>query len=516
MNKRVRWIGSLVLITLTLAACGAGQAQTSAPLAAQTSVPTTTPQAAADTVDAAVVSGTGEIKAVRDVNLAFTVPGIVGDVKVGEGDTVQKGQLLAILDTRPLDERIEQAQAALNVAIAQQGTAAASETNAAAAQTGAAAQRAALTDAPKPAAVQAANAQVEAARVNVAQARNGQDQDIRTAQANLAAVQATLQTTRDKLSAVKTQSDTAVQQSADALTQAQANYAQAKSNWDYVQQTGKDPGIGKQPDPKNPGKTKEVNVTEVASQRYYATFVQAEAALHSAEDSVKNAQVTADNAHQAEITGVEAAQQGVNIAQATLDKLQVPETEDRVAAAQAGLAAAQANATNLYPDARSAQKKAVEAAAQQAEAAQQQADAAAGVAEAGVAAAQVALKQAQTNREYAELHAPFDAVVVAINIDPGAAAGQPTSGTAIRLLDVSKLRFEAQISDSAVAQIAVGQKARVRLDSMPETPLTGTVSYVASEATIAGTSRTYVVRVTLDTQKNLRAGMSGQVDFLKQ
>ena len=62
------------------------------------------------------MSGTGEIKAAQDADLVFASQGTVAEVKVKEGDTVKKGDLLAILDTRVFDQQVHQAEAALESA----------------------------------------------------------------------------------------------------------------------------------------------------------------------------------------------------------------------------------------------------------------------------------------------------------------------------------------------------------------------------------------------------------------
>ena len=415
------------------------------------------------------INGVGEIKAAQDADLVFTVQGTIDDVKVQEGDVVTQGQLLAILDTRPFDQQVEQAQAALDAAKAQQ---------------------AALGETPRAADIRAANVQVRQAEVALAQSRTGQDQDIKTAAAALDLARTNVQATRDKLSLAKTQADTQAQQAAQALTQAQARYAQAKSTWEYVRDTGKDPAL---PDVKNlPAGTKiDVNASEPARASYYAQFVQAEAAMKQAEEAMQLALANAETARQAEISGIQAAEQQVVQAQAALDRLRVPADQDRVAAAQAALDLARANRARLNPDPRPSQQN---------------------LAAAGAAQAQAALDRAKLNREYAELRAPFDGIAAVVNIDPGdpsAVPGKP----AITLVDISRLRVEVQISDVDIARVAVGEQARVELDGLPDKPYTGTVSYIAPTPTVAGNIRTYLVRVLLDNPAGLRVGMSARVEL---
>lgn len=475
MNQRFITTSLLVgTLALGLAACGAAPAAAPAPAAAAqaTVVPiaTTVPATAAPTPDLQLgISGIGEIKAAQDADLVFQAQGTVDKVLVKEGATVKKGDLLAILDTRTFDQQLHQAEAGLANAKAQQD---------------------ALTEAPREVDAAAAAAAVRQAQAQVNAVRQGaKEPDRAQVQAGLTAAQVNLQATKDRLSLAKTQADAQVQQAALALTQAQARYAQAKEYWQTVQDTGNDPVVpsttsstGK----KNPNK-----LSDGQRANYYSNFVQAEAALHQAEQSLQLAQQAAEGARQSEVSGIAAAEQQLAQAQATSDKLNLPPDSAQLAAAQAGLAQAQAAQAKLTQAPRDAQSAA---------------------AAAGVAQAQAALELAQITREHAEIRAPFDGVVAQVNVDPGdpsTTVGQP----AIKVVDISTLHLDAQISDIDIGKVTVGQAATVRADSQPDKKYTGKVSYIAPTATTVGTIRTYLVRVTLDQHEGLLAGMSARVDL---
>jgi multidrug resistance efflux pump len=303
--------------------------------------------------------------------------------------------------------------------------------------------------------------------------------------------------TKDKLSRSKTQADAAVEQNALTLTQAQAAYAAAKSNWEYVQETDKNPA---NPNTVNPstGKKTPNKVTDAQREQFYATYVQAEAAMHQAEQKVEQAQIDAQQARQAEIVGVQTAEQQVTQARSALDKVAVPPDQDSVAAAQANLSLAQANLANLQPDPRPSDK--AKAAANVAVA-----DAALAAAEANVAQARAALAQAQLSRAYAEIHAPYAGQIAQVNVDPFDASTTVGQG-AIRMLDLSTLRVEVPISDVDSARVQLGQAAQVQADALDQV-YTGRVSYIAPEATASGATRSYLVRLDLDPQHDLRPGM---------
>ena len=475
MNQRLIATSLLAgALAIGLAACGAAPATTAPAAAAQATVAPIATAVSATAVAAPDIelgiSGIGEIKAAQDADLVFQAQGTVATVSVKEGAAVKKGDLLAILDTRAFDQQLHQAEAGLANAKAQQD---------------------ALTEAPRPADAAAAAAQVRQAQAQITAIRQGaKDPDRAQVQAGLTSAQINLQSTKDRLSLAKTQADAQVEQAALALTQAQARYAQAKEYWQTVQDTGNDPVVPSTTS-SSTGKKTPNKLSDGQRANYYSSFVQAEAALHQAEQSLQLAQQAAEGARQSEVSGIAAAEQQLAQAQASSDKLNLPPDSAQLTAAQAGLAqalAAQAKLTQAPRDAQTA------------------------AAAAGVAQAQAALELAQITREHAEIRAPFDGVVAQVNVDPGdpsTTAGLP----AIKVVDVSALHLDAQISDIDIGQVTVGQAAEVRADARPETVYKGKVSYIAPTATTTGAIRTYLVRVTLDEQKGLLAGMSARVDL---
>lgn len=470
------------LMTVSLSACG-GSTNTAAP-AASTSVAVPT-LAAAPTAEAIGgidfsaeqpqlelgVSGVGEVKAARDADLVFTVQGTVADVLVEEGQQVKQGDLLAILDTRTFDQQLTQSEAAL--------------ASAEAAQAG-------LTEPGRAADTAAARAQLAQAQAALEQVRAGaKPQDRQATEAALAAAEANLQATRDRLSLAKTQAEIQMQQAVQTLTQAQARYAQAKGYWEHARDNGTDPVV---PEVSSGNQRVPNTLSDGQRENYYQQFVSAEAALRQAEQSVELAKAAFDTARQSEITGIAAAEQQAVQARASLDKLNAGADKSQLTAAQASVAQAQAAVARTRPDPTKAQ----------------QAQAAAGVAQ-----AQAALELAKINRERAELRAPFDGVIATVTIDPGDPSNTGAQ-PAVRIVDVSKLEVDVQISDVDIARVQVGQRAEVRADALPDNVYTGKVSYIAPTATAAGTLRTFLVRVQLDNQDKLRAGMSVRVDLLEE
>lgn len=458
-------------LAAVLAACGAPAVTPAAVepaaaewVAAPAALPEILPAAEAQPARLSL-SSSGDVQALREVDLTFLAGGQVAEVLVQEGARVEAGQVIAVLDTRPLDQQVQQAEAALALAQAQLAT---------------------LSDAPRAADVRAAQAQVQQAEVALAQTRNGQAQDIRAAEAALEAAQLQAQDARDQLSRRKTQAEAAVQSAAQTLTSAQAAYAKALSDWEYVKSTGNNPAQPEIQDAK--GNLVDNKVEDTVREAYYAAFIDAQARLRQAELGVAESLADAETARKAEASGVRQAELAMVQAQTALDRLRVAAGQDQVALAQASAELARAQRERLDPDPTEGQLA---------------------QAEAGVAQAEAALALAQLNRAYAELRAPFAGVVTGLGIEPGTVVG--AGAPAGRLVDDSTLRFEAPVADFDIPRLREGQRVAVSLDALPDAALAGTVSYIAPAAEVRGGARTYLVRVDLPMTEGVRIGMSGQL-----
>jgi len=85
----------------------------------QTTQSEETPVSEQESLATPFVSVTGKVKPVRYAELSFNRPGMVQDVFVREGDHVEAGQVLAVLDAPELEAAVEQAQAGVEMAKAQ-------------------------------------------------------------------------------------------------------------------------------------------------------------------------------------------------------------------------------------------------------------------------------------------------------------------------------------------------------------------------------------------------------------
>jgi HlyD family secretion protein len=120
--------------------------------------------------------------------------------------------------------------------------------------------------------------------------------------------------------------------------------------------------------------------------------------------------------------------------------------------------------------------------------------------------AQLAVDQAQANVNRAILVAPFDGVIAQNNLVVGEL---PPDGAAMLLVDTSSYYVDLPVDETDIVNVRVGQRVSLKLDALPDQPITGEVTRVALTPTQVGQLVTYNVRVMLDpTAQPVRVGMS--------
>lgn len=188
--------------------------------------------------------------------------------------------------------------------------------------------------------------------------------------------------------------------------------------------------------------------------------------------------------------------------------------QEKVNAAQAGLEKAQVEMRNtrIALERQKALKK--EGLAPQADfdAAQANYDSA----RASVQQATAALKQAETDLRYTKILAPIDGVVVARQYDVGqtvAASFQaPTLFTLAQ--DLTKMQVAADVSESDIGTVKVGQPVRFNVDAYPDRDFRGRVSQIRLNATVNQNVVTYPVVVEVgNPDLTLRPSMTANVSI---
>jgi HlyD family secretion protein len=118
-------------------------------------------------------------------------------------------------------------------------------------------------------------------------------------------------------------------------------------------------------------------------------------------------------------------------------------------------------------------------------------------ARAQVEQAKASLSQAETNLKYTKIVSPIDGTVVARQYDVGqtvAASFQaPTLFTIAQ--DLTKMQVSADVSESDIGRVQVGQPVRFNVDAYPERQFRGNVSQIRLNATVNQNVVTYPVIV---------------------
>ncbi len=139
-------------------------------------------------------------------------------------------------------------------------------------------------------------------------------------------------------------------------------------------------------------------------------------------------------------------------------------------------------------------------------------------AEAAVTASRAALRQAQVTLEYATIRAPFDAVVLTKNADIGdivtpLGAAANAKAAVVTIADMSSLQVEADVSESNIGLVKVGQPCEIQLDALPDSRFAGKVHMIVPTADRSKAS--VMVKVAfLDKDPRVLPEMSAKVAFL--
>ena len=214
---------------------------------------------------------------------------------------------------------------------------------------------------------------------------------------------------------------------------------------------------------------------------------------------------------------------------ARLENRDVAASRDQAAAgvkaAEANLAQGQADladaAVALKRSRELAQKDFVSGAAvDTAEARFNKAQAAIRTLEAQIAVAQANLRAATVAFDQTLVRAPFTGIVLTKNANVGDiltpfSSASGTTGAVVTMADMSTLEVEADVSESSIARITVGQPAEIQLDAFAELRLAGSVSRIVP--TVDRSKATLLVKVRFDeTDPRVLPDMSAKVAFLSR
>lgn len=447
---RRQWLAFLVLwVPLLIAASGCASGDAAEADAAAQEVQTTTVRSGDITISA---TGAGTVIPATDISIGFDGGGTLAELRVGVGDEVQAGDVLAVLADADAREVVANAELALLQAQLQ--------TDAAATQTG----------------LSFNDIAVESAQMNLDQAKADLDallnwtadaDDIALAQAQLDAAEASYQAALGQ----SVSGSTSVTVSEISLSQAERALAEAEAAYNTAYDPGRDWELN---DPRTADKIK-------------AEREGAAASLLRAQENLTIAQAE----HEATVAGtasggIASARTSLLSAQQALAAAQSGPTEDELAAAQAALRSAELAYDQALLN--------------------QEAD--------GISLRQAELNLASAQQALAatQLVAPMAGTVTAISASPG----ESVSGAFLTLADLSSPILEVYLDETDLGNVAVGYAADVILTAFPDETFTGEVVEVDPSITTTGgvSAVRSLVRLDYNKPQTLPTGLNATVDII--
>ncbi len=424
-----------------------------------------------------------------ETDLNSKIAGTIQEIKIEEGDQVEEGQVLVILDSDDLKAKVSQAKAAVNQAKA--GT-------------------------------EQAKANVSQAQATVSQAEAGVSQanaKIDQAEASMKQAQATVKQTQSKVK----QAEAAIKaaQSQCDLAAATKNYAQ--SQYDKAQ---------------NGARSEEINQLKIACDLAESTYnrikelYEAGASTAHDYDQAQSSYLVAKEQYEEALNGsrpediaaaaasVAEAEAGIKAADSQLAQARAAKEEAESGMEQAQSGVAQAKSALTQAQSGVAQAKSSLA---QAKAAQNLAASSETQAQAILAQAEAALKEAQVYLDYATIKAPTAGTVTALNIEKGELV---SSGMALLTLsDLKKMWVEVNVDETNLGSISIEDQVEVSLPAFPDQTFTGTITKISQNPDFAISRATnanddfdilsYAVKITISDLEELAVspGMTVVVDF---
>lgn len=155
-----------------------------------------------------------------------------------------------------------------------------------------------------------------------------------------------------------------------------------------------------------------------------------------------------------------------------------------------------------------------------AEARYKRAKAAVAAAESAINACKAAVHFARIALRYTFIRAPFDAVVLTKNADVGdivapLGAAATARAAVVTIADMDSLLVEADVSESNLQKVKIGQPCEIQLDALPENRFRGMVHMIVPTADRSKASVMVKVKF-LDKDDRILPEMSAKVAFLER
>jgi RND family efflux transporter MFP subunit len=141
-------------------------------------------------------------------------------------------------------------------------------------------------------------------------------------------------------------------------------------------------------------------------------------------------------------------------------------------------------------------------------------------AKATIAVAEANARNARVAVDYTLIRAPFDGVIVSKSANVGDmvtpfSSAADSKGAVVAMADMSTLEVEADVSESSLAKVKVGQPCEITLDALPDTRFRGRISRMVP--TVDRAKATVMTKVQFDAiDPRILPEMSAKVSFLSQ
>lgn len=395
----------------------------------------------------------GTIEAESRVNIIPKISGRIISLAVSEGDRVEKGDTLAVVEHEELDLAVQQAQATLE-----------------AAETGYL-QAKQLAKVRVLSQVAQAKAQLDAVEASLQQVK--ELAEIRTV-TQIEQAKAGLKSLEANLEKIKTGArDEDRRQAKAALNQAEANLANAKNNYSRSEHLFKNGAISQQ----------SLDNSQTQLDVVMAQYNIASEQLQLIENGSREEDILA---MQAQVEQARAALKLAELqAQTKTWEKDIAFAASQVDAAKAGLMTAQA-----LQNAKSWEAEIITA-----DTAKKQAS--------------IALKLAQKKRKDATIMAPIDGIVSQRHLDLGGMA-VPTAPL-FEIVDTDRVNAKVDVIESQLSQISLNQPTVIVVEGI-NTPITGAISYISP--TLQPMQRTASVEISIDNAEGLlKPGMFAKVNI---
>lgn len=491
------------------------------------------------------VSATGTVTAPQQASLTFQAAGQITQILVKSGDRVQQGQTIATLDSRSVTIARDQARSSLAsaqakldallagatpdvVAAARQAvvqaqtgiqTAQANVTTAQDTLTKSQNDLTALLNGPTPTAIQQAQSSVDAAQatLQIAQANfdklvSHSDLATRTETTNLGAARQNFQVSQANylakltppLSVNLSQAQTNIKLSRDALSAAQIRNLQVQSDptasiSDKLAAQNQVTSAAAAVDSAQASLqilqqgTAQSDISAAQSQ-----LDNARVALQAAQANYNNLVALSDLATRPETSVLSSAQSQLETARANIANVTAPPQQTDVSSDMAAVQAAQASVQSSQASVPNAQEALTSAQAKLAQTVGPPLPTDVTQATEAVNSAQLALQNAQLALDNESLVAPFTGTVISVPATVGSQVGTTTA--IATLVNANALEVDANVDETSVTQLKVGQTATVSADALPGVTFDATVAAVTPSGTTQQGVVVFPIIFTLDTQ----------------